>query len=124
MRKVVFLFGMLMMAINSNAQQTINEDDIILINDMDDAVFNQWIKFKNEPNIIYLFLEMNNESDEYVKDFFNGFEIDINEPYEIVKDGKIISKYYYIEYDDGSFNNITLLLNYEMNEVSIGLGSF
>jgi hypothetical protein len=116
MRKVVFLFGMLMMAINSNAQKEI---DVVVVNDLSDIEFNEWSILNGENDIFYYNSIYDENMKLYIEEFLFEMNIDSGNPDNIDEEDGVVYKTYSVLYDDESFANVVIAIDKEYNEASI-----
>jgi hypothetical protein len=113
MRKVVFLFGMLM-AVNVSFGQYVSFDDVVIISKDKDAEEMTWFRYNNDLNTAYLY-GTENDVVSYAKSYLEWAGLDIDNPtnVEYKSNGEKTFKTYIAEYEDGVTLITVLYINNE-----------
>lgn len=113
MRKVVFLFGMLM-AVNVSFGQYVSFDDVVIISKDKDAEEMTWFRYNNDLNTAYLY-GTENDVVSYAKSYLEWAGLDIDNPInvEYKSNGEKTFKTYIAEYEDGVTLITVLYINNE-----------
>jgi hypothetical protein len=100
MRKVVFLFGMLM-AVNVSFGQYVNFDDATIINKKSEAIELEWFKYSKSDSTVYIYGTIT-DLEPYIIEYNKWAGMDYNVPTnEYVKNNGIYKEYVII-YEDGN----------------------